>query len=317
MRIQSLSAPVIIACIGALLAFASPAYAGGRQGPTDGLRNVNGTQLYCTTMGKGPTLVILHGGPGLDHTYLLPQMAELARHFRLIFFDQRGAGRSTVELDTNSMTLQNFLRDVEGIRQSFHLGRMNLLGHSWGGLLAMFYAIQYPDHLNSLILVDPSPATSALRDSSFRTMLARTAPQDSVARAEITGSEGFRKRDPAVMARFFRVLFRGSFYDRRLADSLTLTLPPDFPAQSVLYRHLARDPMVQNYDLSAGLRMIRCSTLILAGDHDPVPAAAFQHIHREIRRSTLVIIPHCGHFPFIEAPSEFFTTVTSFLGRAK
>ncbi|HEX9653891.1 MAG TPA: alpha/beta fold hydrolase, partial [bacterium] len=119
----------------------------------EGLRAINGTQLYCKVMGSGEPIVILHGGPGLDHTYLLPQMAELAKDYRLIFFDQRLAGRSASNVDSSAITLQNFIDDVEGVRREFNLEKMNLLAHSWGSFLALNYAITYPDHLKSLTLV--------------------------------------------------------------------------------------------------------------------------------------------------------------------
>ncbi|MEK7251534.1 MAG: alpha/beta fold hydrolase, partial [Bacteroidota bacterium] len=88
----------------------------------EGFTQINGTQLFYKIIGKGTPIVILHGGPGLDHSYLLPQMAELAKTHKLIFFDQRASGKSSVDSDTNSMTMKNLVEDVEGIRKAFKLG---------------------------------------------------------------------------------------------------------------------------------------------------------------------------------------------------
>ncbi len=115
----------------------------------EGFTQINGTQLFYKIIGKGTPIVILHGGPGLDHSYLLPQMAELAKTHKLIFFDQRASGKSSVDSDTNSTTMKNLVEDVEGIRKAFKLGKMNLMGHSWGGLLAMFYAIRFPNNITT------------------------------------------------------------------------------------------------------------------------------------------------------------------------
>ena len=162
-------------------------------------------------MGHGEPIVIVHGGPGLDHTYLLPQMEALAQHYRLIFYDQRASGRSTSTVDTNSMTMGNFVEDLEGIRKVFGIHKMNLLGHSWGGLVAMFYAVKYPENLNSLVLVNPSPASVDLRNASFTSMAQRTSREDSIAQTDLVKTEGFKRRDPSSMATFFRLLFRVNF----------------------------------------------------------------------------------------------------------
>ncbi len=116
------------------------------QPPTEkGYKIINGVSLYYETIGDGTPIVVVHGGPGLDHSYLLPQMGELAKGYKLIFYDQRAMGKSSADFDTNLMTMNSFVEDLEGIRKAFGLEKMNLMGHSWGGLVSMFYAIRYPD----------------------------------------------------------------------------------------------------------------------------------------------------------------------------
>jgi proline iminopeptidase len=276
-------------------------------------KSINGTKLFCTTMGRGEPIVVLHGGPGLDHTYLLPQMARLAKKHKLILFDQRACGRSSGSVDTTAMTIDAFVEDVEGVRKAFKIAKMNLLGHSWGALLAMFHAVKYPQHLRSLILVNPTPASSELRLAAFSAMSDRTSPSDSAAMATIRASTGFFKRDPAVMAQFFRLLFRGTFYDRRLADSLTLTFNDDYGEKNKLLQYLNKDPRIQSYDLHSDLNRVQCPTLIVGADFDQSPAKANDLIHKNIKNSELVTIKNCGHFPYIEKPAEFFRTVEDFL----
>ena len=110
--------------------------------------------------GQGYPIIVLHGRTGLDHGYFLPQLSKLGEDHRLFFFDQRASGKSSAAIDTNSMTIDNFVEDLEGLRRGFHPGKMNLLGHSWSGLVAMFCAVKYPDSLNSLILVNTTPESS-------------------------------------------------------------------------------------------------------------------------------------------------------------
>lgn len=283
----------------------------------EGWKNINGTDLYYKTIGEGTPIVIIHGGPGLDHTYLLPQFLELAKHHRLIFFDQRASGKSSSIVDTGSITMSNFVEDVEGIRKAFKLGKMNLLGHSWGGLVAMFYAVKYPGNLNCLMLVNSTPGSAALRDASFAVMAQRTSREDNLAQAALTQTEGFRKRSPEAMARFFRLLFRGSFFDRRYADSLTLTIDTSYVTKSRLIQYLFKDRELASYDLHSRLNGIHCPTLILGAKYDMVGPEANEKIHRNIEGSLLLVLDSCGHFPYIESPREFFSALEGFLAKAR
>ncbi len=288
-----------------------------RHQPEHGLIPVNGTALYYESIGRGPTILIVHGGPGLDHTYLLPQMARLSDHYRLIFYDMRGSGKSSVDPDTTRMTLDNLVKDIEGLRVAFKLGEMNLLGHSFGGLLAMFYATRYPQNLNSLLLVNPTPARSEYRDASFKILKARRPSKDSISLAAITRTDAFNRREPRAMEQFYRIFFRTMFYHEAMVDSLTLTLSPEYQAQSKLLIALYNDENLKTYDLLPALDSVRCPTLIVTGDHDMVPREGTEEIRDHIHGSRLVVLKDCGHFPFVEAPDDFFSAVRSFLAAVK
>lgn len=281
-----------------------------------GFKDVNGTRLYYETIGEGIPIVVVHGGPGMDHSYMLPQMAKLGRGYKLIFYDQRAMGKSSLDVDTTSMTVDTFVEDLEGIRKAFNLTKMNLLGHSWGGLIAMFYATKYPDHLQSLILSNTTAASSELRSMGFRMMAQRASKEDSVAQAAIAASDGFKKRDPGTMSRFLRLLFRGSFHDKRYADSLSLNFDSTYSSRSVLVRFLSRDPNLRSYDLHPLLDTVRCPTLIIAGADDRMAPGTNEQIHDRIRGSELVMLEDCGHFPFIEAPRKYFGLIRRFLKKS-
>lgn len=280
---------------------------------SEGAKPINGTQLYYKILGDGEPIVVLHGGPGLDHTYFLPHLRELARDFKLIFFDQRLSGRSSADVDSTEITLEHFVEDIEGIRTAFGLEKMNLLGHSWGGLLAMFYAIQYPDHLQSLILVNPTAASAEWMQKSMQNQNARFTSEDSVARAELLTSPAFRDKKASAYERLFRISFRSTFHQPELVDSLNLTLPPDFAARSVKMQRLMQDPAVMNYDIHNQLSAITCPTLIVHGETDPTPVAAVEDIRDGIEQAKLVVLEKCGHFPFVEVPGQFFKEVKSFM----
>lgn len=114
-------------------------------------------ELFCKVGGKGEPLIVLHGGPGMSHDYLLPYMKRLEKNNFVIFFDQRGCGKSTGEINAETINIATYLEDIEAIRKEFGFEKVSVLGHSWGGLLAMEYAIAYPQSIDKLILLDSMP----------------------------------------------------------------------------------------------------------------------------------------------------------------
>ena len=273
----------------------------------EGYKTVNGARFYYKIVGEGIPVVVVHGGPAMDHSYLLPQLARLGKGYKLIFYDQRAMGKSSEQVDSSSMTMDNFVEDLEGIRKAFNLGKMNLMGHSWGGLVSMFYAVKYPDHLNTLILCNTTAASSALRNESFAVMAQGASKEDSLAQAAIVQTDGFKKREAKTMERFMRLLFRGSFHDKRYADSLTLDFDSTYSSRSVMQRYLFRDEKLRSYDLHESLDTIQCPTLIVAGADDRVAPETNEMIQEHIRQSRYVLLPNCGHFPLYRSSGRIFS----------
>lgn len=281
----------------------------------EGTSLVNGVRLYHKSVGTGEPILILHGGPGLNHSYFRPQMGELARTHRLIFFDQRAHGRSSSPRDTNAVRMKNFVEDVEAMRKSFGLGGMNLMAHSWGSLVALSYAFKYPENLKSLILINPVAANDSLGRVAAQVQAGRVSREDSLKRVDLMRSEGFRRRSPAALDRFFRMVFRSSLHDGRYADSLTLFFPRDYAAKSENLRHLATD--LVNFDLYPSLKAISAPTLIIRGEADPTPVSAVEMMADSIPNARIRTIARSGHFPFVEQRQQFFESVRTFLHSIK
>src|SRR5260370_3854595 len=136
--------------------------AAGKYPIEEGFADANGLLIYYLQVGAGQPLIILHGGPGASHDYLLPYLRPLTRDNRLIFIDERGAGRSQKIEDPSGYTVENMVEDVEGVRVSLGLGKINLLGHSYGGVLAQAYALKYQDNLSHLILCSTFHSTAKM-----------------------------------------------------------------------------------------------------------------------------------------------------------
>src|SRR5437868_207027 len=142
----------------------------------EGFIDANGVMIYYKTLGHGAPLMIVHGGPGASHDYFLPYLLPLARHNRLIFIDERGSGKSEKLEDPKGYTVENMVEDVEAVRQAMNIGRMSLLGHSYGGALAQAYALKYQKNLSHLILGSTWSSTRAM-NQVFERMKANMAPE--------------------------------------------------------------------------------------------------------------------------------------------
>ena len=151
-------------------------------------REVRGVSLFERRIGSGPPVVVLHGGPGAHHDYLLPGFDTLASDRTLIYYDQRGGGRSAVPREV-AVGWREQVADLEALRQVWRLDRLTLAGYSWGGLLSLLYATEYPDRVQGLALVSPAPAWRAARAEFDARLSARTmAPALQDARAALRAS---------------------------------------------------------------------------------------------------------------------------------
>lgn len=280
-----------------------------------GIKEINGIQLYFKTTGQGEPILIVHGGPGLNHNYLLSPLSNLTDKYKLIFYDQRACGKSSLDVDTNSITIDNFVRDIEGLRQSYGIKKLNVMAHSWGGLLAINFAIKYPDYVKSLILVDPTGVSNESNAEANEILASRFTKEDSIQRVDIVQSEAFQRRDPNTIEALMKIGFKHQFYNSSLIDSLNLELNENYAKTSQLLQHLGKDLMV--YDFYSDLKKIKSPTLLIYGDYDPLTETAGKRIHQSIEHSELKIIYSCGHFPFIEKPDEFKKIVTTFLNENK
>jgi proline iminopeptidase len=143
-------------------------------------------------------------------------------YLKLIFYDQRTSGGSISSTDSSSITLGNFVEDLEGIRKAFDLDKMNLLGHSWGGMLAMFYATKYPKNLNSLMLISSGGARSDFWNDFIQNINHNRTTKDSLALANLEATEELKNNNIAALQKYFKIFFKAYFYNQTFGDSLTM-----------------------------------------------------------------------------------------------
>jgi proline iminopeptidase len=273
----------------------------------------DGARLFCRMLGKGKPLIVVHGGPGMSQDYLLPYFAQLAENNFVIFYDQRGGGRSTGEINRETINIPTFVRDIENIRHAFNLEKISILGHSWGGLLAMHYAIAHPQSIDKLILSNSSAASSEDFQVYFEEHLRRIAPFQEEFSA-VCATKEFQAGEPRAVERFYRLLFRTYCYDPEKVGLLNFQQTPmAFINGGKIYEILRGKAFSNFYDLYPSLKTLNVTTLIVHGDTDTVPAATAQKIHKCVHGSKFVLLRQCGHFPFVEQEKEYFACLKEFL----
>jgi len=271
--------------------------------------------LYWVRYGErgAPPLLVLHGGPGADHRYLLPQMLELASDHELVFYDQRGGGRSASD-DRSPIGWRDHVADLDAVVAELLPGSPpTIVGYSWGGLLAMLAAIEAAARRAAsvprrLVLIDPAPVTRGFR-SSFEAEFARRQSSDAIAgaRARLAESD-LRERDPeAYQHRAFELSVAGYFADPARARDLTPFRVVGRVQQSVW-------ASLGDYDLTARgqLDTVHSPAVVIHGRQDPIPLESSEAAARGLG-AELVPIDDCGHVPYVEQPAALFGAIRRFL----
>ena len=275
----------------------------------EALVDLGGVRLHTRRVGTDPPVVVLHGGPGADYAYLLPQYDRLAHGRALRFYDQRGGGRSPVPRDV-PVGWQEHVADLEALRKHWASDRLTLLGYSWGGLLAVLYALEHPDRVGRLALVAPAPLTARWREEFERRLSARLAdPRIMQARAELSAS-GLAQRDPEKYRRLaFALSVAGYFKDPSRAKELT-------PFRVTARTQQAVWQSLGTYDLRDRLRSTfpkgrAPRAVVVHGVYDPLPIESARETAALL--DTGVIELATGHAPHVEATEDFVRALNGFL----
>jgi proline iminopeptidase len=281
---------------------------------------VGKASLYARDIGQGRSIIVLHGGPDFDHTYLLPDLDRLSDASRLIYYDQRGRGQSADGFEADDVTLASDVEDVDSVRQHFKLESAVLLGHSWGAVLALEYALRHPARVSHLILMNPAPA-SASDVAVLRKAYVQQLGADMDRQREITAGAAYKEGDPEAVAARYRIHFTHALARFRDYEQLMATMKAGFVRQGkdgivkarAVEDRLMRDTWdVPAYDLHPKLGTLKIPTLVIAGDRDFIPAVIAEHIARAIPNARLVTIKDCGHFAYLECGGEVRTAFNRF-----
>lgn len=269
--------------------------------------------LYWCRYGTNFTdrLLVLHGGPGASHDYLLPQMLALAEDRKCLFYDQRGGGRSRHDDDREPVTAELLVREVAQVVEEFALDPLTIVGYSWGGLLAMLYAIAAADSdtmisPRRLVLIDPAPITHAYRARFDAEFTRRQQGEEIQAMRRELSESGLRESDPAAYRqRLFELGVAGYFANPRAASELT-PFRVTGRVQQAVWESLGE------YDVRDALARVDARTLIIHGRQDPIPMLSSEEA-AQILGARLIVLENCGHVPWVERPESLFQEIAEFL----
>jgi proline iminopeptidase len=291
----------------------------------EGYVESGGVLIYYKTIGRGAPIVIVHGGPGGSHDYFLPYLLPLARQNRLIFIDERGSGRSQKLDDPTGYTVENMVEDVEAVRQGLVLGKITLLGHSYGGVLAQAYALKYQNNLSHLILCSTFASTAEMNQVLARVKgAAPTEVREQIDRDEKAGlyGHGAEYEKNRYTNEYMIAAWGGAYFPYLYQNHPDPNYDPTATGNTAwdLYREMwgshgefVIDGNLKSVEYVERLHTIHVPTLIIAGDHDECDPALSQEMHEKIADSQIVILPKSGHMTFVDQQGMFNDSVNTFV----
>jgi len=270
-------------------------------------------RLYVTSLGKGPTVIVLHGGPGNDFNYLVDAVRPQTHQHTFVLYDQRGSLLSPVAApDEKTLTTTMMVEDLDGLRRALGEDKVVLLAHSWGTLLAMLYYQAHPEHVSALILVasfPPRTLPGATFDQAFpaihdRLRAMRRRPAVTLAE-KAAGVDGAPER-----------LTPQKSWTRKRIEALAapnlyhIERWPQFQGGGVYYNEQADaavgDSLPPTFNLSPTLGRASVPIMVIQGDTDYIDPAARSWDYLEGTKGLKVlVIPEASHYPWIDSPALF------------
>jgi proline iminopeptidase len=272
---------------------------------------VAGTELAYLRIGEGAPLVVIPGGPRFGFAHVRPALDLLANGRELIYVDERGSGSSPAG-DPASISTAGTLTDLDAFLDGLEVEQVALAGHSLAAHMVALYAATRSERVRALVLLNPAPPFAPEHREQFgKVMSSRRTPEDADELERIKASSEYEAGDVAAVERYYQVLYVPFFNDRQVALST--------PYRLTEHRSKIRDTAQRlfadfgEHALPTKLGSIACPTLVIHGEHDPVPVASSAAIADAIRQGELVVIPGSNHYGFLEGPQAVAAAVETFL----
>ena len=272
---------------------------------------VDDIEIAYWRVGSGIPLVVV-GGPHLGHTYMRPLDAWAPEGYELIYWDPRGSGHTELG-DPDRVTFSGAIQDLDGLRAHLGIDELNLVGHSLGADLAVMYAAKRPEHIGSLVALNPGPPfIPDLMEVFQKNMSARFTPQDEEEIQTLEKSPGFADADPATLERHLLVTYTSFFGNRAHRDACELGFTAITAANAGGIGRMFRD--LAGLNPIGSLGDIDCPTLIVHCENDPLPEGFSRLLADKIASAEYQYLGGMSHFVHFERPEILAAAVMPFLG---
>jgi proline iminopeptidase len=247
----------------------------------------------------------------MDHSYLLPGLSPLSSQARLVFLDQRGTGMSDAPLDETAIGFPLLLEDIEAVRLALGVDSIGILSHSWGSTLALHYALAYPNHVSSLVLISPVEPGTRFVEVAGRRRSERMTPTLLDSLRLLQQDPAFREGEPTLVNRWYRLVFTPLLSDPERDLDLGIRLSETTTRRGFEVMRLL-GPTMPDPDLWGRLGGVRAPVLLVHGRADAYPVEMVLEMADSIEVGRAVVIEDAGHFPYIENPEALRAAVTAF-----
>jgi proline iminopeptidase len=270
------------------------------------------SKLHFRTFGTGKPLLIINGGPGMNSggfSFIAEELSKLG--YQTITYDQRGTGKSTVaKADNNSITMDLMVSDMENLRKHLKIEKWSILGHSFGGVMAAYYATKHPETIEKIIF-----SSSGGIDMGFSTYVGNTvnANLTKTQRDSLNYYQNKRENgDNSIQTLKYRAKFLANayVYDKSKAPIIAARLIQiNFDVNGLVIQNLHKI----KYDCANSFANFKQPVLVLQGRNDIIKVETAEAIAGAFPNSKLVLLDHCAHYGWLDAPETYFKTVKNFL----
>ncbi|KLT69579.1 alpha/beta fold hydrolase [Flavobacterium sp. ABG] len=278
---------------------------------TEGFAKNNGASLtYYKTFGKGEPLLIINGGPGMNSNGFEAMAKTLSENQETIIYDQRGTGKSKlVKLDATTISMQLMADDIESLRKHLKIKKWNILGHSFGGMLASYYATIYPNSIDKLILSSSGGVDlTLLKSANLIEAGLNQAQKDSLN----YWNDKIEKGDTSYTARIGRgrAMAPAYVYDQKYAPIIAERLTQ---GNSTINGLLWADMQKMNFDCKTKLKNFKNPVLVIQGKEDIISNEIGEIVNKTFPNSKLILLEHSKHYGWLDAREKYFLEINSFL----
>ncbi len=275
--------------------------------------------FYQVKGNDNDTLVIVHGGPGMDSEYMVADFEPLSKKYTLIYYDQRGGGRSSLPKDIDKLHIDKHVSDLEMLRNYFGLDQLTLIGHSFGPMVLAKYAIAHPDNVSKMVFLGPVPPMQEDFGARYGSNLTSKLNEEELQKMGKAYQELIEGNNPKAGCQ--------AYWNIALKPRLAVGLPVSIvkgdccaaSGEAIRYGMQVTNPTtfgsLGNWDLRSQLSNVTAPTLILHGIQEAIPMDMVEEWSVALPNAALIKVPDAGHFTYAERPDIVWPAIEKFLAK--